>query len=126
MRNKQKKRQNDILFILISSFIVVVAWIGFNIYHIYVTSTISEDVQAQLTPITGSFDTQTLQQLKSRDKVNPKFERNAAASQSAVTPAPTQQPDEPAVSPGPAEASDTASSAAQNLPNQPSFLIQGQ
>lgn len=85
-QNKQKKLHQDILFVLISSLIVVIAWIGFNIYHIYITSTISEEVQAQLTPIDGIFNTNTLQKLKSRQQVNPAFEIQRTASQSAPSP----------------------------------------
>lgn len=126
MRNKQKKQHNDILFVLISSFIVVVAWIGFNIYHIYITSTISEEVQMQLTPINGTFDKETLQQLKNREQINPKFEKDKTASRSAPTPvvtnAPAEQDEtEAIVSPAPA----TASPSAQTT-TEPSFSIQGQ
>jgi hypothetical protein len=104
MKNKKSNLHQDILFILISSFVVVVAWIGSNIYHIYITSTISEEVQSQLTPIDGAFDTQTLQNLKSRERVNPAFEIQATASQAARTPTPTPEqepitePDSPSAS----------------------------
>lgn len=83
MRQKNQNRQHDILFILVSSFIVVVAWIGFNIYHIYATSTISQHIQYQLTPVSPSFNQQVIQQLKNREDVNPLFEQQGVASQSA-------------------------------------------
>ncbi len=83
---KQYNRQKDILFILGSSFVVVVAWIGFNLYHIYVTSTVSEEIQVQLTPINPTFNTDLIRELKSRDKVNPLFEKQSTASRSAGTP----------------------------------------
>jgi hypothetical protein len=86
--HKQHNRHKDILFILISSFVVVVAWVGFNIYHVYITSTISEELQMQLTPIDGSFDTTIIQNLKSRERVNPSFEKQTTASQSAPKPLP--------------------------------------
>lgn len=89
-QNKQKKLYQDILFVLISSFIVVIAWIGSNLYHIYITSTISEEVQAQLPPIEGTFDVNTLHKLKSRIQVNPAFEIQQTTSQSA---APTRVPE---------------------------------
>ncbi len=113
--NKQNQRRKDILFILGSSFVVVVAWIGFNLYHIYVTSTISEDIQVQLTPIDPTFDTAIIQNLKSREQVNPAFERTATASQSA----PTQLP-QPTIT-------DTATSPASLLvPTDTPITIQGQ
>jgi hypothetical protein len=88
-QKKHQSRRKDILFILISSFVVVVAWIGFNIYHIYITSTISEEVQVQLVPIDGQFDIETIQNLKSRNKVVPAFEKQETASQSPTIPTPT-------------------------------------
>lgn len=125
MRNKQKQRHHDILFVLISSFIVVVAWIGSNIYHIYITSTISEEVQLQLTPIVGTFDTETLQKLKSREEINPKFEKDQAASASAPTPVVTETPVETRNEPEAVVSAAPASPSGQTA-TQPSFSIQGQ
>jgi hypothetical protein len=94
MKPKQKRLQKDILFLSISSFIVIVAWIGFNIYHIYVTSTISEDLQLQLTPISPVFDTQTIQKLQSRENINPVFEMQKTISPTPFVPsAPSPTPD---------------------------------
>lgn len=97
MRKTKHNKHNDILFILISSFIVVVAWIGFNLYHIFITSTISEEVQVRLTPIDGTFDTATIQSLKARQQINPAFERQVTASQSAPTPSGEPSIAEPSV-----------------------------
>ncbi|SRR6266568_6928300 len=98
MKQKQGNKQKDILFILISSFIVVVAWIGFNLYHIWATTTVSQDVQVELTPIDPVFDPQTIQQLKLRENINPLFESHASSSAS-LHPQVTQSP--PAPSPTP-------------------------
>jgi hypothetical protein len=100
MKNKKQNKQKDILFILISSFILVVAWVAFNIWHIYVTSTINEHIQFQLTPINPTFDQQTMQQLKSREDINPSFVSQSIASGSSTqetvpqiqTPIPSQTP----------------------------------
>lgn len=94
MRPTNKRRQSDILFILVSSFIVVVAWVGFNIYHIVVTSTISQHIQYQLTPIDPNFNQEVIQQLKTRKDINPIFEQQGkgTASQSAIVTAPTLSP----------------------------------
>ena len=86
---KHNNKQKDILFILGSSFVVVVAWIGFNIYHIYVTSTISEEIQVQLSPINPNFDKDMIRELKTRDKVVPLFEKQETASRTATTLSPT-------------------------------------
>lgn len=61
----------DILFLAISSFIVVAAWIGFNLYHTYVTSTITPELQTSITPITPEFDMVTINKLKFRNQVIP-------------------------------------------------------
>jgi hypothetical protein len=97
MKQKRNNKQKDILFIFISSFVVVVAWIGFNLYHIYVTSTISQDIQIELTPINPLFDSQTMQQLSTRENIDPLYDAIATASDSANTPAqkvisPTPEP----------------------------------
>lgn len=77
MHNKQKNSRfhRDVLSILISSFIVVVFWIGSNIYHIWATSTIDENVQNKLKPIAGSFDMQVLTNLKKRTQINPTYDK---------------------------------------------------
>jgi hypothetical protein len=95
-------KKNDILLILIPSFIFVLAWIGFSIYHNVITSTISDSLSIQITPITSSFDINTIDSLKNREKVIPIYELSVAgqnvvqpASPSAgpinVTPTPTME-----------------------------------
>ncbi len=107
MHNKYNT-QKDILFVLISSFIVVVAWISFNLYHIWVTSTISEEVQMQLSPIDPNFDPATIQQLKSRKHIDPLYELQALPSQTiSATPTPTQSG--PTIQPSSPSASESSS-----------------
>ena len=86
-------KRKDILFLSIATFIVVVVWISSNLYHKWATSTISEDVQKQLTPINPSFDTATIDKLKLRQKVNPVYTLNqtvTATPTQTVTPSPTE------------------------------------
>lgn len=97
MKSKKDTKKQDILFILISSFVVVVAWIAFNIYHIWATSTISPTTQQQLTPIDPKFDPATLQDLKTRENINPLY----TTQQSASTPASTTTQISPIVSSAP-------------------------
>jgi hypothetical protein len=87
MKPKHNNKQKDILFILASSFVVVVAWVGFNLYHIYVTSTVSPDLQSKLVPIDGSFDTATIDKLKARQKLAPSFNKQTSDTQPASSPA---------------------------------------
>ena len=80
---KKNRAQKDILYISISSFILVVIWIGFNIYHIQTTTKISQEIQLQLDPIEPTFDYETLNKIKARSKVLPLYEL-----QTSVTPSP--------------------------------------
>lgn len=119
MRPKRHNTQKDILFILISSFIVVVAWIGFNLYHIWATSTVNEEIQLQLTPIAATFDATTMQQLKTRENVNPIFDVQGQPSTTASSTATQNQP---------ASASSSAATASGNgfASNNTPITIQGQ
>lgn len=67
-------KKKDILYIFISSFILTIAWIGFNIHHNMVTSTISDTLQLQIEPITAAFDTAIIDKLKKREKIEPLYE----------------------------------------------------
>ncbi len=72
--NKTKVTKKDILFLTISVFIVVAAWVGFNLYHAFVASTLTETLQMQIVPISPQFDVQTIQQLKNRKQVDPLYD----------------------------------------------------
>lgn len=82
-------KQTDILFILASSFIVVAAWIGFNLYHKWATSTISPEIQVQIIPIDPNFDQETIDKLKTRKNIAPMNQLNGVAD---VSPTPARTP----------------------------------
>lgn len=89
---KKSRAQKDILYIAISSFVLVVLWIGFNIYHAYATSTITPELQAQIEEINPTFDSATIQNLKGRSKASPVYEIDVVASSSPqpeVSPSPS-------------------------------------
>lgn len=67
-------KRKDILIILILLFIFVTAWVGSNIYHSIVSSTLSETVNQDISPISPTFDVKTINKLKERQKINPSFE----------------------------------------------------
>lgn len=94
--------QKDVLFLSISFFVIIVAWIAFSLYHTYVTTTISEDLFLQITPINPKFDTATIKTLKSRQKIAPLFE--LTPDQQASVPA-LLQPEEVVPTSVPAEQS---------------------
>jgi hypothetical protein len=67
-------KKNDILLILIPLSLFVLMWIGFSIYHSVVTSTISQPLSVQITPITPDFDINTITDLKTRETIVPIYE----------------------------------------------------
>lgn len=67
-------KQKDILIIIILLFISALIWIGGNIYHSAVSSTISENISKDIAPIAPTFDTKTIDKLKSREKISPSFD----------------------------------------------------
>lgn len=72
-------KRNDILSILIPSFIFVVAWIGFSLYHNIASSTISEVLNIQIAPISPDFDSVTINGLKTRQNVTPIYQLKASS-----------------------------------------------
>lgn len=67
-------KPKEIVLILSFAFILIVCWIGFNIYHSRITSTISESENVRILPINPNFDTNTIDKLKQRQKVPASFE----------------------------------------------------
>lgn len=110
---KSKITQKDILFFSISLFAIVVAWVAFSLYHSFVTTTISENLQMQIVPIEPKFDTATIEILKQREKVEPLFEfqldSSSASTPAALSPTPeeeietTEEPLEESEEPSPTE-----------------------
>lgn len=72
-------KQKDLMLLLIPSFIMVAAWVIFNIYHSSVSSTISENLNMQITPISPTFDTKEIEAIKKRDSINPTYEFKGAS-----------------------------------------------
>lgn len=86
-------KKKDIIFILVSGFFLVIAWIGFNIYHNSKTSTIPEATSIQITPITPSFDQKTIKEIKTRRNVQAIFEGKSTPTPTATNSAiPTTLP----------------------------------
>ncbi len=87
-------KQKDLIFISIITLISVILWTGFSVYHNTVTSTIPEVLNIQISAIVPNFDTKTVDQLKTRNKVVPSYDLQGAASTSSAsaTPTPTSAP----------------------------------
>lgn len=95
-------KQKDFLMILVPLFILTILWVVFNIYHNYVTSTIKDPLSIQITPIEGKFDTNTINKIKDRKRVNPLYEIEVnisgaptpEISSESAEPSPTITPEE--------------------------------
>jgi len=64
-------KQRQISILLIPVFILTVFWVAFNVYHNYVSSTITDPLTHQIIPIQGKFDSQTISEVKNRKRVSP-------------------------------------------------------
>ncbi len=62
-------KQKYFLFISILTFIVVIAWIGFDLYHASITSTIDQTLSFQISPISPDFDASVLESLQKRETI---------------------------------------------------------
>jgi len=111
--------QNDVLYLSMSLFILVVSWICFNIYHTWATSKITPLVQMQITPINPRFDTNTIDQIKRRQQVAPlyqlpKAKPSLASNEDASIPA---QLDEITLTPTPIQSGQTTKPGQITSPN---------
>lgn len=86
-------KQKNILIIIILLFIFALAWIGGSIYHSGVSSTISENTNKDIAPIAPTFDTKTIDKLKSREKIVPSFDLESVAPTSIILPTLPPSPD---------------------------------
>lgn len=82
-------KHKDILMIVIPSFILIIIWVIFSIYHNSVSSTISPALGIQIKSITPEFDMVTLYNLKRRNKVQPIYQITIPES---PTPTPISSP----------------------------------
>jgi hypothetical protein len=99
-------KQKEILIVVSSIFILSILWIGFHLYNVIATSTISNALSIQIIPITADFDQQAIEKLKNRKKVDPAFnlpepasgsgQERRVAPQIQPTPTETITPTEPA------------------------------
>jgi len=83
-------KKQEILTILIPTFICIIAWIGFNIYHSAVTSTITSEESIQILPISATFNTNVIEELKKRERVEPFFKNSSNSAVILRTPTPNR------------------------------------
>lgn len=79
-------KQKDFLIILIPGVVLSILWVVFTIYHNLTTSTIKDPLNFQIMPIEGKFDTETINKLKEKQRINPLFD--IIAGETSPTPSP--------------------------------------
>ncbi len=77
-------KQKDILFLSVSIFVLILAWIIFSVVHNFMASTISEPLEKKISPISSDFDTQTIENLKKKEKIEPFYGEEVNSSPSAI------------------------------------------
>jgi hypothetical protein len=65
------KRQNDIFYILVPSFVLILLWIVFTIYRSAISSTLTQTQVTLLKPLSPTFDITVIEQLKKRQRIEP-------------------------------------------------------
>lgn len=78
-------KQKDLLLLLILTFVIVLAWIGFSIYHNSTTSTIPSQLNIEIIPIQPDFDTKTINNLRKREQIAPIYQGQKIAPTQAAT-----------------------------------------
>lgn len=91
-------KKRDLLLLTISAFIIIIAWISFNVYHSFSTSTITDIVNTQIQEINPTFNTNVIETLSGRTQIVPLLEisENSATISTNLSPSPI-----PSVSPSP-------------------------
>lgn len=64
----KKGIDRDIVVLLISTLITVVAWVGFEVYRAYTKINPPEGIESYLTPLSPTLDTSVLDELEKRNE----------------------------------------------------------
>lgn len=76
----------NLVTLAIFTTMIVIVWIGFNIYHNFATSTVSNDINIRSTPIENTFKTKTIEDnLKSRKEITVDLSEKIAVATVAPT-----------------------------------------
>ena len=67
-------KQQQLLLLIIYAFIIIVAWIAFNLYDKSVTSTVTQEQATQTAPIDPAFNEQAIENLKTRKNITPSYQ----------------------------------------------------
>ena len=61
----------NLTYLLIPTFVLILAWIAFSVYGSRVKSTITDVQSKQIRPISSTFDLATIEKIKTRQVVTP-------------------------------------------------------
>ena len=105
----------NLVYLAVFTFVIILSWIAFGIYHSYTTSTISSDTGILISPIPAHFDIDVVKNLKARKVVPADLSAQSPhATEAATTITPTQAqptptvPIQPSILPSPPPASNSA------------------
>ena len=93
-------KNKELVLLLGSVLVIVVAWIAFSIYHNLITPTTPENLEKEATPIDPVFDESTINKLKERQQTAPLLEVDTSAQIPTEDLGPTFEPT-PISSPSP-------------------------
>lgn len=94
-------KHKDIVLLLVSALLLVIAWVVFNIYHNSVTSTTPEALEKEALIINPDFDEKTINKLKERKRVLPVYDLESPSPSPTINPAPPPEENPtPTASPG--------------------------
>lgn len=99
-------KQKDFLLLALSSFFVIIVWIGFSIYQSFFLSTISAPTLQKIIPIQPDFNQALINKIKERSSIEPLYQvevssESAEIIPTEIPPAPETLPEEVTPSPQP-------------------------
>lgn len=83
------EQQKNLLYILIPSGFVMLVWLILGIYNKSISSTITKPQSLLITPISSTFESGVLTDLKKRNTISPDFDLTGQSTQSPAEPQPS-------------------------------------
>jgi len=87
-------KQKKLAILLVPIFILTILWVIFNVYHSHVDSTIDVPLTTQIIPIEGTFNTDAIDKIKERNRIDAANEFSAPETEDlSPNPSPSPSPD---------------------------------
>lgn len=83
--------QKKLAILLVPIFILTILWVIFNVYHSHVDSTIKDPLNYQIIPIEGTFNTDAIDRIKERSRIDAANELTAPEAEE-LSPSPSPSP----------------------------------